>query len=39
VNSGTAGEAIITIQNIHATAALNGTIKISYFVLKAGTPV
>ena len=29
-----AGSVVIVIQNIHATAALNGTIKISFVVLK-----
>jgi hypothetical protein len=30
-----AGQVIVTIQNIHASAALNGTIKITFAVLKA----
>jgi hypothetical protein len=29
-----AGSVVIVVQNIHASAALNGTIKISFFVLK-----
>ncbi len=29
-----AGSAVITVQNIHASAALNGTIKISFVVFK-----
>jgi len=29
-----AGSVVIVIQNIHASAALNGSIKISFFVLK-----
>jgi len=38
VDTHTASTAVITIQNIHASAALNGTLKISFFVVKAGTP-
>lgn len=30
-----AGQAVITVQNIHASAALNGTLTISFLVVKA----
>lgn len=29
-----AGSVVIVVQNVHASAALNGTLKISFFVLK-----
>jgi hypothetical protein len=29
-----AGSVVIVVQNVHASAALNGTIKIAFFVLK-----
>jgi hypothetical protein len=29
------GSVVIVIQNIHASAALNGTLKVAFFVLKA----
>lgn len=29
-----AGSVVITVQNLHASAALNGTIKIAFFILK-----
>lgn len=29
-----AGSAVVIVQNVHASAALNGTIKVSFFVLK-----
>lgn len=38
VDTSTISTAVVTIQNVHASAALNGTIKVSYFVIKAGTP-
>jgi hypothetical protein len=34
VSTATAGHIIVTVQNIHASAALNGTIKISFVVHK-----
>lgn len=34
VSTATAGHIIVTVQNIHATAALNGTIKVSFVVYK-----
>lgn len=33
--SPSAGQVIIRVRNTHATVALNGTIKISFFVIKA----
>jgi hypothetical protein len=34
VSTATAGHIIVTVQNIHASAALNGTIKVSFVVHK-----
>lgn len=34
VSTATAGHVIIVVQNIHASAALDGTIKVSYLVMK-----
>jgi hypothetical protein len=34
----TANTATIVVQNVHATVAFNGTIVISFFIVKAGTP-
>jgi hypothetical protein len=32
----TAGQAVVTIQNIHASAALNAAVKVYFIVLKGG---